>query len=127
MKIPRPILERRRAVRIEHNLIFKIGHKNYDVKATTVNLSSHGVRCLVDKDIPLMSQLDITFFLPFRTEPKANPRAIHARGVIVRKQKDSAKGHFTIAIFFTQISENSQRTLNKFIENHLKKKSARLL
>jgi len=122
MKVPKSILDRRRATRIVEILPFKIGHQGYDVKATTCNISSHGAMCVVEKDIPLMTQLKIGFSLPAAGKKNAKGREVQVRGVVVRKEKDPSTGKFFIAIYFSDVKPSTQQTLDAFIERQLKKK-----
>ncbi len=122
MKVPKSILNRRRAIRIAEILPFKIGHQGYDVKATTCNISSHGAMCVVEKDIPLMTQLNIGFSLPAAGKKDAKAREVQVRGVVVRKEKNAATGKFFIAIYFSDVKPRIQQALDTFIERQLKKK-----
>ena len=124
-RVPRPILERRHSVRIEENLPFKIGHHGYDIQATTLNVSSRGVMCLVDRDIPLMTQLEIGLTIPGIGAKMSKPRQILTKGVVVRKEKDHSTGKFLIGIYFSDLKERSRELLLKFIEHRLKKDTRR--
>jgi hypothetical protein len=83
MEIPKPIRERRRSIRIEEALPFKIGHKGYQIEAVTLNISYHGVMCVLDNDIKMMTQLDVALTLP-RASKTGRASTIKANGVIVR-------------------------------------------
>ncbi len=120
MKIPKRILERRRSVRIEESLPFKIGHSGYNLEAHSLNISSHGVMCVIDHEIPMMTQVNVGLTLPAPT-PQSKDRQIRTKGVVVRKEKDEASGKFFIAIYFSQIKDSDQKTLNDYIENRLSK------
>ena len=123
-RIPKPIFERRRWVRIDETLPFKIGHRGYDIQAKTLNISMHGVMCLVDKDIPIMTQLEIALALPASGRSKKEQK-VKAKGVVVRKEKDAASGKFFIAIYFLDISPKTRGILNKFIESRIRQKGDR--
>ncbi|MBI3316268.1 MAG: PilZ domain-containing protein [Candidatus Omnitrophica bacterium] len=113
MRIPKPILERRRAVRVPENLVFQIGHEEYDLLATTLNISASGALCVVDRDIPLMTKVRISVGIP----PNKTLRLI---GVVVRKEKNDATGRTLIAIFFSEVSSRNQVLLKAFIDSRLK-------
>ncbi len=125
MKIPKPILERRHSIRIEESLPFKIGHHGYDIQATTLNISSRGVMCLVDRDIPLMTQLEIGLSIPGISTKGSKPRQLLTKGVVVRKEKDPRTGKFLIGIYFSDLKEKQLELLLKFIEHRLKKDTLR--
>ena len=115
MKTPKPVLDRRRSIRVAEKLPFRIGHGNYETEAVTVNISVNGVLCIVDRDIPIMTQLKIALTLP--TKPK--PKTVTTKGVVVRKEKDAAGGHFYLAIYFSDIKPNDRQSLSQFIESRL--------
>lgn len=120
MKIPKRIQERRRAVRIEESLPFKIGHQGYDIQVVTLNISTQGAMCLVDRDIPVMTQLEIGFSLPGfgRLRKELN---LQAKGVVVRKEKDPGTGKFFIAIYFSELKPKAHKLLSEFIAHRLEK------
>ncbi len=119
MKIPKRILERRRSVRIPEKLVFHIGHQGYDVEAVMVNLSTHGTLCLVERDIPMMTQLKVALSLPWMTPNGSKEKTLSARGVVVRKDVDASSGKFFIAIFFSDIKPADKKTLEQFIRSRL--------
>ncbi len=121
MDIPRRILERRRAVRINESFLFRVGGKGYDLQAITVNLSMHGVMGIVDNDIPLMSQLSIALQLPSRNASgEGKSRPLNIKGVVVRKEKDPRTGRYLIGIYFSNIKPADQKRLESFISRYLK-------
>lgn len=113
MKLPKPIEDRRRSIRIEESLPFKIDHEGYEIEAITVNISSTGAMCLMDRDIPMMTQVQVGFTL--------KDKVIKAKGVIVRKERDPESGKFFVAIFFSDIKEKALEALNHFIQDRLRK------
>ena len=119
MKTPKRILERRRSVRLVEALSFKIGHEGYEIEAMTANISGHGAMCLIDRDIPLMTQLKVVLMLP----GSGTAKSIHATGVVVRKDPNLEGDKFFIAVYFSSIKPMDQKTLNDYIERRLKRKS----
>lgn len=120
MRIPKNISERRRSVRIAEELPFVIGHQGYEIQATSVNISSNGVLCLVDRNIPLMTELQIALSLPVLVQFSSKEKVIKIKGVVVRKEEDPVNGKFYIAIYFSDVQQKDQKTLNEFIEYRLK-------
>ena len=86
----------------------------------SVNISSHGVMCLVDRDIPLMTQLEIVFSLPVAVNFSSKEKIVKAKGVVVRKEEDAVSDNFFIAIYFSDIKPKDQKVLNEFIAYRLK-------
>ena len=75
--------------------------------------------CVVDRDIPLMSQLDIGLLLPAQ-KTGAKPKTLRIKGVVVRKENDARTGRFLIAVYFSGISAADQKRLEQFIARYLK-------
>ena len=115
MEIPKPIRERRRSIRINEHLPFNIGGHGYEIQAVTQNISVNGAMCLVEKDIPMMTQLDVALSL----SESSRVQKIRMKGVVVRKEVDPETGHFSIAIYFSTLQPQDKIKLEKFIERRL--------
>ncbi|MCG3175979.1 MAG: hypothetical protein MOGMAGMI_00917 [Candidatus Omnitrophica bacterium] len=113
MDIPRRILERRKAVRIPEMLPFRIGHEGYEIEATTLNISAAGALCRVDREIALMTQLDIALSLPSGSSGRS--RTFRARGVVVRREKDTVPDKYLIAIYFSDVKPSDLSLLQEYI------------
>ena len=118
MKIPKPVMERRRSVRLAEKLPFKIGRQDYEAQAVTLNISAHGVLCLLDKEFPLMTQFKLALTLP-GSRGAGKGKVISMKGVVVRKDKDSLSGQFLHAIYFSDIKPADRLSLEKYIESRL--------
>ena len=110
-------MERRRSIRVDEKLPFKIGHDHYEIEAVTINISSQGVLCAVDRDIPMMTQLKVALSLPASAGMRA--KLLSAKGVVVRKEKGLSEGRFFLAIYFADIKSADREHLEKFIESRL--------
>ena len=121
MKIPKPLMERRRSVRIAEGLPFTIGHRDYESELVmAVNISAHGVLCLVERGFPLMTQLKVTLSLPdAHKKGLRSPQVISMKGVVVRKEKITSGKNYLLAIYFSDIKPRDQHFLEKFIEGRL--------
>ena len=119
MDLPKRIQERRQAVRIQETLPFVIGHEGYEIEAQTINISTHGVMCIVSRDIPMMTQLKIALTLPKFGKNKTSTKTLKVRGVVVRKEKDEVAGKIFIAIFFNDLKHEDSTILREFIEHRL--------
>lgn len=115
MRTPKPILDRRRSIRIEDNLPFTIGHEESRIVVRTMNVSSHGALCRVNRDIPVMTQLEIGLSVP---AAKAS-RSIRLQGVVVRKEKVPHTGDYLVAIYFSQVKPKDQKILDDYIRRRL--------
>ena len=119
MRTPKPILDRRRSVRVEEELRFKIGREDYEAEARTVNISEHGVLCLVEKNVPLMTQLAVALTLPASDKKAKRGKILRIKAVVVRREKDPVSEKYLLAIYFSQISAENREILNRFIESRL--------
>ena|SRR3989338_92924 len=108
MSIP----ERRATFRIQEVLPFQIGHQGYDIEARTVNIGATGAMCRVEREIPVMTQLNIGLKLP-------SSKKVSAKGVVVRSQKDPESRDYLIAIYFNEIHEKDQSILQEYITSRL--------
>ena len=118
MKTPKPILDRRRSIRVTEEMPFKIGHENYEIEAKTINVSEHGALCLVDKNIPLMTQLAAVLTVPADKKSK-KWKTIRIKAVVVRREKDPSSGLYFLAIFFSSITSKDREILSQFIQSRL--------
>ena len=108
MRIPKPILERRRSIRIDDALPFKVGLEGYEQEASTLNISCTGAMCLLDREVPMMTKLRVAISLESK-------KTLHVKGVVVRKEKDLATEKFQVAIFFSEISASDREALERYI------------
>lgn len=119
MRTPKPILDRRRSVRVDEELPFKIGQGDYETQAKTVNISENGALCLVEKNIPLMTQLAVALTIPALDKKTKNGKTLRLKGVVVRREKDPSSEQYFLAIYFSQISAQDREVLSRFIGSRL--------
>jgi c-di-GMP-binding flagellar brake protein YcgR len=119
MKTPQPILDRRRSARVDEELYFKIKHQIYEAQAKTVNISAHGALCLVEKNIPLMTRVDVALMLPALNGKTKRPKSLRIRGVVVRREKTPSSAGFLLALYFSQISPRDRESLVQFVESRM--------
>lgn len=119
MKTPKPVLDRRHSIRISEELPFKVGLQDYEAEALTVNISANGALCLIERDIPLMTQLRIALALPPTSKSSSPKKIISIKGVVVRKEKHVARSQHCIAIYFLEMKPKDRVLLNQFIESRL--------
>ena len=118
MKTPKPVMERRRSVRIAEKLPFKIGREGYETEAVTVNISAHGVLCLVEKEFPVMTQFKLALTLPAAGRGERS-KTLSMKGVVVRKDKGGKVSQFLLAIYFSDIKPLDRLFLQKYIESRV--------
>jgi len=106
--------ERRKYPRITKSLPLKLFRSDGNIVTQTVNLSCNGAYFSVDKDMPVMTKLEITILLP--------GKPIRCKGIVVRSEKSSssrAKNAYNIAVFFHDIKENERHKLKGYINQHI--------
>ena len=113
MRTPKPISERRRAVRVDAELPIRVAHRGYEAEALTINFSNRGVYFYIDKEIPMMTKLDIGIRLP------RSKKIIRAKGVVVRKEKNETSGGYFIAAYFSDMKPADRNTWEKFIQSRV--------
>ena len=119
MRTPKPVQERRRAMRVAESLPFKIAHQDYEIEAVTVNISAVGALCRVERDIPMMTQLRVALSLPALRKGARRPKVISLKGAVVRKDRDPLTQRYLLAVYFSDIRAQDREFLKKFIESRL--------
>jgi len=118
--------ERRVSQRIrDEELPLKVTVGGFDTSTHTLNISSSGLYCKVDKNIPLMSRVKLKLMIPNPAKSEKEVRGIDVEGVVVRAHPVIMNGeikHYDIAVFFDTALEPKAREL---IDNYIAgKKSA---
>jgi hypothetical protein len=102
--------EKRKNPRKVASLEYKLQNlKNeFDAEGVTLNLSTHGVLCQVDKPIPEMTELKLLLRLPHDYA--------ECLGTVVRLQKCAdADNKYNIAIYFNEITPADKKKIADFI------------
>lgn len=102
--------ERRISARLVDSFSFNIGYDGYDINASVVNISASGLLCRANREIPVMSKIQMALVLPGKA---ARPEALKVTGVVVRNEKDE-RGHRT-AIFFLDMSAAHRKKLETYL------------
>mgnify|MGYP001267526381 CR=1 FL=1 len=96
--------ERRIAQRVkDEKLLLKIIVGGFDTSTHTLNISSSGLYCKVDKEIPLMSRVKLMLMIPDLAKNDKEAKGVEAEGVVVRTHPviiDGQTKHYDVAIFF---------------------------
>lgn len=114
-------VENRSHSRINKRIRFEINTNNSTVVAETINLSSSGASCLVDKHISFMTRLRIN--LPLVCDKKGNKvEDVECYGVVVRVDKNPSQPDvsetYNMAIFFNEIEDSAKTKISNFIEKY---------
>jgi hypothetical protein len=115
--------ERRRHLRLEHNVPVNISGGDIDIVTETKDLSCSGAFCRVNKFIAPMTKLKLNLLLPLRKNGKIVDKRINCEGVVVRTEAAADGESFHAAIFFSDISPKDSQIISEFVESVLKEKS----
>ncbi|MFH1623971.1 MAG: PilZ domain-containing protein [Pseudomonadota bacterium] len=111
--------ERRRQPRQDKRVQFKLGTEDFDIATETLNLSSIGAYCQVNKPIPVMTSLKMLLALPYG-DKEGECEYVECRGVVVRVEKvvpqSAGSDAYDIAIYFNDIDESVKKKIWHFLE-----------
>ena len=110
--------ERRKFPRVKDEcLSLKLRLDDFDSITHTMNISSSGVYCKLDKELPLMSRVRLMLMIPDAAREGAL-KDLEVDGVVVRQHPVTIDGvikHYDIAIFFEDLSEKDKETIAGYI------------
>ncbi len=116
--------ERRRAQRVkDEELPLKILAGGFDTSTHTLNISSSGLYCKVDKEIPLMSRVRLMLMISSPLKAVKDTKGVEVEGVVLRAHPvivDLKIKHYDIAIFF----DNLEPKAKELIANYIARKRA---
>lgn len=111
--------EKRKFPRIkDEGLSLKLKLDDFDSITHTMNISSSGVYCKLDKEMPLMSRVKLMLMIP---DPVKDGALIdlEVNGVVVRQHPVTIDGiikHYDVAIFFEDIPEKDKDIIAGYIK-----------
>ncbi len=114
-------IERRQHPRVNFNLPIKISDTSRDLVTETKNVSASGAYCVVNKDIGLMTKLEIIILIPLKKNNKKNLKKITCGGVVVRRDyiKNNGSSKYNIAIYFNDIKDTDRKLLTSYVNSVL--------
>lgn len=111
--------ERRIAKRIkDEELLLKIIVGGFDTSTHTLNISSSGLYCKVDKEMPLMSRVKLMLMIPDTVKNDKDSKGIEVKGVVVRAHSviiDGEVKHYDVAIFFDSLEPRARELISNYI------------
>ncbi|MBL7158342.1 MAG: PilZ domain-containing protein [Candidatus Omnitrophica bacterium] len=119
--------EKRKYPRIkDEGISLKVEAGDVNIITKTLDLSASGVYCKIEKELPLLSRIQVTLVVP-ETKGKAPNESkklrIVTEGVVVREHPVIIDGkfmHYDVAIFFDNISPKDKQDLLDYINLQLK-------
>ncbi|MDP3791914.1 MAG: PilZ domain-containing protein [Candidatus Omnitrophota bacterium] len=111
--------ERRRFPRLEDDTL-SLKLDGFDSITHTLNISTSGVYCKVDKELPLMSRVKLMLMVPDFSKDKPGAKNIEVSGIVVRQHSVIVDGiikHYDIAVFFDDLSAKDKEIIATYISN----------
>jgi hypothetical protein len=111
--------ERRKFPRVKDEcLSLKLRLDDFDSITHTMNISSSGVYCKLDKELPLMSRVKLMLMIPDPVK-EGILKDLEVNGVVVRQHPVTIDGvikHYDVAIFFEDLSEKDKGVIAGYIK-----------
>ena len=111
--------ERRRSPRIKiEGLSFKLQAGDFDAVTHTLNISSSGLYCKVDRELPLMSRVNLVLMIPGSSSNTVESEGVEVEGVVVRAHPviiDGKVKHYDVAIFFNSMEPKVKELIAGYI------------
>ena len=121
MKLKHIGAEHRKHLRINQSLQFKLKTTHFHVVTETINLSCIGAYCQINKDIPLMTGLEIVLALP-HVDEEDKFEYVECIGSVVRVEKIASNTNerdaYNVAIYFSDISDPEKQKIESFVERY---------
>ena len=111
--------ERRGAPRVEDEaLSLKLHTGDFNTITHSLNISSSGIYCKIDKEIPPMSRVKLILMVPDNSKEAVPSKRLEVDGVVVREHPviiDGQTKHYDVAIFFDALSEDDRKAISDYI------------
>jgi len=108
-------MERRHFPRIaDEDFAINVQGTGFDLVAHTLNISASGIYCKVEKELPLMSRVNLRLIVPDAKSAKT----IDVSGVVVREHPviiDGRTKHYDVAIFFDDLLQKDRDIISSYI------------
>ncbi len=114
--------ERRKAHRVDAALPILISGGEERAEGKTLNLSSNGVYFESPREIEPLTKVRMELMVPVLEGGTEKEMGVSFDGVVVRADLDNADPNvqrYRIAVFFTHVSQASQKVLDSFIKRRL--------
>jgi c-di-GMP-binding flagellar brake protein YcgR len=114
--------DRRKAQRLDAALPISISGEEGPAEGKTINISSNGVYFLSPRAIEPLTKVRMELMVPVQKGGKEEEMGVRFDGVVVRSQIDTSdpdSRNYRIAVFFTHVSQTSQKVLDSYIKRQL--------
>ena len=108
-------IERRRAPRAEVDIPIRLTPRDTAQPAQLVNISTSGICCTFGEAVNEMTLVGLSLELP------SQDTAVQVKGAVVRceKLRDRNPPTYKIGVFFTEMSPETRRAIEAFVESRL--------
>ena len=109
--------ERRQFPRLDDSTL-SLKLEGFDSITHTLNISTSGVYCKVDKELPLMSRVKLMLMVPDASKESSGMANLEVSGIVVRQHPviiDGAIKHYDMAIFFEDLSGRDKEIISAYI------------
>ncbi len=111
--------ERRKFPRVkDEGISLKLRLDDFDSVTHALNISSSGVYCKTDKELPLMSRVRLMLMIPDPAKEGTVLKSLEVNGIVVRQHPVIIGGvtkHYDVAIFFEDLSPKDKDVINDYI------------
>ena len=114
--------ERRRAQRVDANLAITVSGGPAEARGKTLNISSNGVYFQSPYFIEPLTKVQLELMIPDQDGKGGEGTSVTCEGIVVRiepEREDAAVSEYHVAIFFTFLSESSQKALSRYLKRRL--------
>jgi hypothetical protein len=117
-----PAQERRKAQRVKANLAISVSGGPEEAMGETLNISTNGVYFQSPNFIEPLTKVQLELMIPVREEGGEEETSVICDGIVVRvepEHEDPSISLYNVAVFFSFLSDSSQKTLEKYITQRL--------
>ncbi len=115
--------ERRRAPRAMARIPVEFKRDKGVIEARTMNISSSGAYCTLDKFIPLNTKLGITLLIPGKDKKSGKKlKRVTCHGIVVRNEPEclgTGETKYGVGLFFTDLGAEDRREISNYVKEKL--------
>ena len=109
--------ERRRAPRAKARIPLELKKDKGVFEAKTMNISSSGAYCTLDKFIPLNTKLGVTLLIPGK-----KLKRVTCHGIVVRNEPEglgAKETKYGVGLFFTDLGAKDRQEISSYVKRKL--------
>ncbi len=117
-----PGQERRQAQRVKASLAISVSAGPEEATGKTLNISTNGVYFQSPHYIEPLTKVQMELVIPMHEGDSEKETLVRCDGIVVRvepEREDPSVSSYNFAVFFSFLSDASQKTLKKYITQRL--------